>query len=354
MPGVSDGRLRAMKKPLLRIILRLAKLTGLFLLARRLTAGDLRILCYHGAALRDENHFSPGLFMSKETFAGRMDFLARQGYPVIGLDAAIAGLPSGDWPKGATVITIDDGWFGTYREMAPVLRKRGFPATLYIASYYLEKETQVFNVAVNYVLWRAGRQTLDLAEVSDELGGRYDIADARLREELRRRLGDFADSLGSAEARQELFRRLCETLGIDACWIEQERLCAFMRIEEARELQASGVDIQLHSHRHRFPTQSYEAVEAEIADNRRALAPVGNPALRHFCYPSGDYDERQISWLPRLGIVSATTIKAGFTRRGDSPYELPRFLDSERVSLLEFEAELSGFFELIRRCGYAI
>lgn len=343
-----------MKKSLLLIILRIARLVGLFALARRLTARDLRILCYHGAALRDEHHFSPGLFMSKETFALRMDFLTRQRYPVISLDAAVAGLASGAWPKGATVITIDDGWYGTYRHMAPVLRAHGFPATLYIASYYLDKQTQVVNVAINYVLWRARGQTLDLATIDEALDGHYALADARQRAAAGRRLGEFAENLCDAQARQALFRRLCAVLGIDAAEIEGQRLCAFMRVEEARELLVGGLDIQLHSHRHRFPAESFEAVEEEITDNRRALAPVGNPALRHFCYPSGEYQARQLAWLPRLDIVSATTIKPGFTRAADSPYELRRFLDSERVSLIEFDAEMSGFFELIRRCGYSI
>src|SRR3546814_12873054 len=94
----------------------------------------------HGAALRDEHHFRPGLFMGKETFAARMALLARQGYPVIALDIAVAALPTGQWPRGATIVTIDDGWFGTYRQMAPVLRAHGFPALLYIASYYLAKQ----------------------------------------------------------------------------------------------------------------------------------------------------------------------------------------------------------------------
>src|SRR3546814_10697126 len=88
--------------------------------------------------------------MGKETFAARMALLARQGYPVIALDIAVAALPTGQWPRGATIVTIDDGWFGTYRQMAPVLRAHGFPALLYIASYYLDKQTQVFNVAASY------------------------------------------------------------------------------------------------------------------------------------------------------------------------------------------------------------
>lgn len=343
-----------MRKAALAVILRLAKSTGMFALARRLTARDLRILCYHGAALHDEHQFSPGLFMSGQTFAARMDFLARHGYPVISLDDAVKQLERGGWPDGATVITIDDGWFGSYKVMAPVLERHGFPATLYIASYYLEKQTQVFNVAANYVLWRGRGRRLDLSAVAPGPSGTYDLADAARRAEAHEALIAYADTLADAEARQTLFRRLCAALDQDAAEIERQRICAFMRAAEARELQGRGIDIQLHTHRHRFPADDFDLARAEIEDNRHALAAVTDAPRRHFCYPSGDYERHQLAWLAPLGIASATTIEGGFTRPGSSPYELRRFLDSERVSPLEFEAEMSGFFELIRRCGYRI
>ncbi len=343
-----------MKKAVLATILRIAKWTGLFALARRLTARDLRILCYHGGALRDEHRFSPGLFMSQETFAERMEFLKRHRYPVLALDDAVQGLERGGWPQAATVITIDDGWLGTYRVMAPVLKQNGFPATLYAATYYLERQTQVFNVAANYVLWRARDRTLDLSEVADGLSGRHVLADAEQRGAARDKLAASADRMNSAGERQELFRRLCAALGLDASEIEAARICSFMNVEEAADLQRHGIDLQLHTHRHKFPADDFETARREIEDNRRALASLGGGERAHFCYPSGDYESSQLPWLPQLGIRSATTIKGGFTRAGSSPFELRRFLDSERVSPLEFEAEMSGFFELIRRCGYAI
>ena len=102
------------KKSILFLILRIAKLLGLFILARRRTLGDLRILCYHGAAIGDESLFRPNLFMTRETFEGRMKFLADHRYPVISLNEAVKGLKNGSLPPAATVITIDDGWYGTY------------------------------------------------------------------------------------------------------------------------------------------------------------------------------------------------------------------------------------------------
>src|SRR3546814_12753947 len=94
-----------------------------------------------------------------------------------------------------------------------------------------------------------------------------------------------------------------------------------MTLEEARELQASGIEIGLHSHRHRFPAESYAAAQAEIEDNRRALALVGNAPLRHFSYPSGAYEPHQHHWLAPPGITSATTTTPGITPASDSPYD---------------------------------
>jgi peptidoglycan/xylan/chitin deacetylase (PgdA/CDA1 family) len=343
-----------MRKRVLAIILRVAQSVGLFALARLLTARDLRILCYHGGALRDEHDFSPGLFMSKDTFAARMEFLSRHRYPVLGLDEAVANLEKGTWPRCGTVITIDDGWFGSYQIMAPILRDHRFPATLYIASYYLEKQTQVFNVAANYALWLARDQVLRLSLISDQLLGDYRLADNSERGKARELLTAFADSLNGASERQRLFRQLCAVLGLDAADLERSRICMFLTLEEARDLERHGVDVQLHTHRHSFPPDNFERAKSEIEQNRRTLALLGDRPRRHFCYPSGDYERHQLAWLTQFGIVSATTIKAGFTRPGASPYELRRFLDSERVSQLEFEAEMCGFFELVRRCGYAI
>ena len=343
-----------MRKKVVTIILRIAKSVGLFALARWLTARDLRILCYHGGALRDEHNFSPGLFMTKGTFATRMEFLARHRYPVLSLDEAVAKLEKGGWPRYGTVITIDDGWFGSYQIMAPILRDHRFPATLYIASYYLEKQTQVFNVAANYVLWLARDRQLRLSLISDQLTGDYRLADSDQRSEARERLTALAEGLNGATERQKLFRQLCAVLGLNAADLERSRICAFLSVEEARDLEKHGIDVQLHTHRHTFPSDDFDQARTEIEDNRRSLASLGDRPRRHFCYPSGEYERHQLSWLPQLGIVSATTVKPGFTRQGASPYELRRFLDSERISQLEFEAEMCGFFELIRRCRYAI
>ena len=90
-------------------------------------------------------------------------------------------------------------------------------------------------------------------------------------------------------------------------------------------------------------------MEREIRDNAAVLEPIAGSAREHFCYPSGKYDLSQIPWLEQLGVRTATTVAPGFSYRNTPKMLLPRILDSEAVSDIEFEAELSGFVELTRR-----
>jgi len=315
-----------------------------------MTRRDLRILAYHGAALDDEDRYSPGLFMSESTFARRMQFLADRGYRVLGLDEGLRALARGDLPELATVITIDDGWYGTCRTMAPILKSHGFPATFYVSTYYVESQTQVFNVAVGYVLWKSiDRRKLDVSRLSPDLAGTFDLADTRQRHAAHDAIVGHGESLGSARARQDLLRRLCEHVDVDWPTIREKRMFAFATSEELRSLSAMGIDLQLHTHRHRFPSGDGQVASDEIDENRRALGKSASGPFEHFCYPSGIYDQSQFALLQAKGIRSATTTENGLARSTSLRFALPRFLDSERVTPIEFEAELSGFVDLARR-----
>jgi hypothetical protein len=49
-----------------------------------------------------------------------------------------------------------------------------------------------------------------------------------------------------------------------------------------------------------------------------------------------------LPWLKQAGVVSATTCEAGFAARSCNPLLLPRFLDNESLSDIEFESWLTG------------
>ena len=91
------------------------------------------ILCYH--------RFGDGggkMTMSSASFAAQLDWLARNDYRVIPL-AQLSGYLAGrePLPKRSVVITIDDGYESVHRVARPLLRKHGFPATLFIYTDFI-------------------------------------------------------------------------------------------------------------------------------------------------------------------------------------------------------------------------
>src|SRR5205085_9712976 len=87
----------------------------------------VRILCYHGVWHLEEMFAGDSMFMRRQTFADRLDMLRRDGFNVISLDRALQG----SLPPDSVVITIDVGWYRTYRDMIPALKAVGMPATIY-------------------------------------------------------------------------------------------------------------------------------------------------------------------------------------------------------------------------------
>lgn len=332
----------------MRMLLYVLRSLGLFRLARRLTANRLRILCYHGISIRDEHEFNAGVFMRRETFERRMRLIKKLGLPVLGLDEAVRKHSTGQLPALATVITIDDGWYGTYLHMHPLLSELELPATLYVATLLVESNLQVFNVAIGYVLWRNQDKLLHARAIRPgALLRDYDLAIPEQRRKAGRELIGVGFGYSDFQERNLLWREVCEALDEDWKTIERERRLGFVNREELRQMIDDGLDIQLHTHGHRFPSEDREDAMREVELNRDYLNAVVPGDYSHFCYPAGKYQVDQIDDLRALNVVSATTTKGGFNRNDTSVFELRRLMDSDSTSDLEFEARISGVMELV-------
>lgn len=336
-----------------RIILtafKACKAMGLFRLARRMTRPDLRILCYHGFVLDDEDDFRESLFVSRAFLDRRMRYLQDQGYCVLPLDEAIDRLDDGTLPRNAVTITIDDGFHSVHAVAREVLAKYRFPSTLYLTSYYFEKGTPIFQLAVDYMCWKSPRRTVDLSHLGIAALSRASALDFTRDTRTWASAQIFAHGAIELDeaGRVALSQRLAEALDVDYDRIRDGRLLSLITPDEARELEAGGMAIELHTHRHQFPDCPATAL-AELKDNRAAVEPVIGRPMRHFCYPSGKWSHTHRQVLEMGAIKSATTCHAGLARRGNNPLALPRILDDNRVSQIEFEAEVSGFTDLLRR-----
>lgn len=330
------------------IIFWVAKYTGFFALCRWLTRDQIRILAYHGIWLGDD-HYGNFLYISAKKFAERIHKIKIMGLPVISLDEALTRREKKILPACPVVITIDDGWYSTYLHMLPVLEKYNFPATLYLTTYYSEKQLPVYNVLIQYMLVTTSEASLDIGALGVPSDNDIvDLTNVDQRQRASIRLQSLADNL-DIETRDDFVGNIAKILGIDYTKIINEKWFHLASFNQVGDMVERGVDVQLHTHRHRISIEGVDCLEQELMDNRLRLETLTLQPLKHFCYPSGVYDETAWPTLKANGVTSATTTKSGFVNGRSHIYELPRILDGEQVSDLEFEAELSGVVEVKRR-----
>jgi peptidoglycan/xylan/chitin deacetylase (PgdA/CDA1 family) len=306
----------------------------------------LLILCYHGTALEDEHLWRPGLYMPPDILEKRLVLLKKQNYSVIGLNEGLQALREGTLPPRSVVITFDDGTHDFYRQAYPRLKSFGFPVTVYQTSYYTDHPRPVFNLICSYMLWK---RRGDVLPAQPRLGLQQDL-DLRTesgRHSVVRALIDHSDGQNmNGTEKDQLAAQLAKVLRVDYEALRQKRILQLMNVAEVKEIAAAGVDIQLHTHRHRTP-EDERLFRREIQDNRVRLRDWTGVEARHFCYPSGVYREQFFPWLQQENVISATTCDAGLATASSNALLLPRFVDSQNRSEIDFESWLSGVGDLL-------
>ena len=87
------------------------------------------VLVYHQFAEKSTNKMT----VSRDAFEAQMQLLKDKGYRVITLEQLVDFVDfRGQLPEKAVVITIDDGWRATYDIAFPILKRYGYPATLFV------------------------------------------------------------------------------------------------------------------------------------------------------------------------------------------------------------------------------
>lgn len=91
------------------------------------------ILCYHRFGSEEGK-----MVLSPAAFAQQMEYLQRNGYRVLRLSDLYAFLGgTRQLPARAVVLTIDDGYNSMYHQAYPILKRYGFPATVFVYTDFI-------------------------------------------------------------------------------------------------------------------------------------------------------------------------------------------------------------------------
>lgn len=293
-------------------------IAGLPLLAWPLYRQVLTILIFH-RVLPLPDPLRPGE-ITGDQFALQMDFLARH-FTVLPLREAVRRLRAGNLPRRACCITFDDGYADNLTVALPILEKRGLPATVFVATGYLDGG-RMFNDFVIDAIAGCTQPILDL----ESWGlGQYCLGTlaekrtsvSRIQQHLKYQSPD-----KRAVLVEELVTQTnCGTLPADIMLTSQQ-VC---------DLAKCGVEIGGHTVAHTILTTLDEAsARREMLEGKQRLEMLTGMPVTTFAFPNGrpgqDYAADHVAMVRELGFELAVSTAHGVANRQSDIYQLPRFV----------------------------
>lgn len=277
----------------------------------------LSLLIYH-RVMPAPDPLRPGEIHA-ERFEQQLRFLARH-FQLMTVSDAAAALREDRLPPRAACITFDDGYADNWTVAHPILARHGAPATVFVATGYLNGGRMFSDTVVEYVRLASG-PVLDL----QALGlGTHAIADTAQRLAAIRALQDQLKYRPPQE-RDALVARLLVEHPVGA--LPDDLMLSDAQL---RQLADAGHEIGGHTIHHTVLTTLDEAgARAQVQGGREALQALTGRPVRSFAYPNGrperDYQARHVALLRELGFEAAVSTSPGAAVPGTDPFQLPRY-----------------------------
>lgn len=196
------------------------------------------------------------------------------------------------------IVTIDDG-MATNAELESVFRKHGVRPTLFLC-------TGIIRAAAGY--WWVGRERGLVERLKTVTNGQRKAV-------------------------------------LSACGFDETQSVTPRQALTPDELVSIGkwADFGAHTRYHPILTRcDDDEARREIAGSRSELTSTIGHDLDDFCYPNGDYAEREIAYVKEAGFRSARTCDPGWNSEQTDPFRLKSFYIDDAASVDKFAFQLTG------------
>ncbi|RIX45490.1 MAG: polysaccharide deacetylase family protein [Rhodocyclales bacterium GT-UBC] len=283
--------------------------------------GNLSVLFFH-RVVAERDPLSPDEPTAAE-FDRLLGWLQRQ-FTVISLSEGVSRLANGNLPPAAAAITFDDGYFDNLSLAAPLLQKRNLPATLFVATDYIDGGI-MFNDMVIEALRKTNLSRLDLSEL--------DLPVFELEDWSQRRAA--VNAILRAIKHQAPAQRLDTARAVvTRCDVTLPQDLMMSR-EHLREFSRHGFEIGAHTGSHPILTKLDDAdAYRDIQRSRTWLEECLDRRIGLFAYPNGkygqDFDSRHRDMARACGFDAAFSTEPGVCSTAADRWALPRFTPWDR------------------------
>jgi peptidoglycan/xylan/chitin deacetylase (PgdA/CDA1 family) len=273
-----------------------------------------QVLIYHRVG-DDGDAFVPA--MSVAGFARHMRCLREHFHPM-SLSAVLAAAARREVPPRAVAVTFDDGYLDVHTHALPILRRYAIPATVYVATAFMEDGRPMWNDRIGAAFRSPQRAVF---EGVDGLP-RFSLDTPADRERAARRVISALKRRAPLE-RDRLTAAVLHALAVPATTGPQ-----MLRWEQVRALHAAGIDIGAHTVHHPIlTTLSPDEAAAEILGSKRTIEDQLQTKAEHFAYPNGtpeDFDATTQAHVEQAGFTSAASTVFGLNTAATDRFALRR------------------------------
>ena len=285
------------------------------------------ILMYHSVPAADSAQWiDPCNSLSPEVFEQHAKFLANHRH-VISIDRLVAQLEQAKpFQRGTVAITFDDGYLDNLTVAAPILAKYNLPATIYLATDYLDTgENQWIDIL--YTTFRSRSQhQLSLPELGEwQLAAPAAITAAYHKIALHLIQHTY-------DQRQNILASIAEQLKPTA---QSPRL--IMRWADVQQLQQQypNITFGVHTASHLDLSTHPEKTDDEMIQSIRQLEAVTGDRPHHLAFPYNRYSTQAQTRVAAYLRSAVATAPDPVVRSHTSPYALPRLEAPESVTMLK-------------------
>jgi peptidoglycan/xylan/chitin deacetylase (PgdA/CDA1 family) len=326
---------------------------------RRISArGGLSVITYHGIlpeGYRSSDSVLDGNLISAQSFRRQLRWL-KANYHVISPQDLLTWLEhGGQLAPRSVLLTCDDGLLNTLTDMLPILREEGVSCLFFATGLSAGEVPRMLWYEELYRLLMSGHSG---PVVFETLGIRADLGTLSQRRAFWLECVQ-ALSRCSPDERDTIIQTARPQLGLTDAWQDTmtndgacRRRFFLLTRSELKQLAASGMCIGAHTMTHPvLSQQSSEAASAEIQECRRTLENALGTRVWALAYPFGDPSSvtpRDIQLAERAGFQCAFLNFGGGFGAALPHFAIPRVHVTAGMTLAEFDAHVSGFYQAFR------
>lgn len=279
---------------------------------------NFQILTYHRFVAANDPFFAG---MPVEVFDRQIRFLSRY-YQVVDLGQLMRRLDEGgEIPPNVVALTFDDGYRDNYELAYPVLQRYGVPATIFLATGFVNRQELLWNDKVRYALKHTNCQELILNFEGER---RYPLQTSGQRlaaacDILYR----FFHILHSEKLR--LVDEICAQLKVRDFGELWDSMLTWKQIQEMNK---AGISFGAHTVTHPILSRlPLDHAREEILQSKRNIEERLDAPVDLFAYPVGrpvDFNEELKSVVRKLGFRAAVSTIFGTNTADTDRYALCR------------------------------